>query len=240
MLEELRDEVWRANLALPAHGLVTWTSGNVSARDADTGLIVIKPSGMSYADMTADDMVVVDLDGAVVEGRRGPSSDTLSHLGVYREREDVVSIVHTHSTYATAWAAIGEPIPCVLTAIADEFGGDIPLGAYARIGGEQIGAEIVRSIGRSPAIIMRQHGVFTIGPSIAKALQAAVMVEDVARTVAIARSMGALERLSDEEIEANHSRYSHRYGTAGASEGLTSTPSHRARAAREQACRVLM
>lgn len=220
MLDDLREQVWRANVALPAHGLVTWTSGNVSARDLETQLVVIKPSGMFYGDMTPEDMVVVDLTGTVVEGRRGPSSDTLSHLGVYRERDDVASIVHTHSTYATAWAAIGEPIPCVLTAIADEFGGDIPLGAYARIGGEQIGAEIVRSIGRSPGIIMRQHGVFTIGASIEKALQAAVMIEDVARTVAIARGLGSPQRLPQAEIEANHTRYSDRYGTAAASEGV--------------------
>lgn len=220
MLEQLRREVCEANLALPRYGLVTWTSGNVSARDPRTGLVVIKPSGMLYDGMTPDDMVVVDLDGRIVDGARGPSSDTLSHLGVYRERQDVRSIVHTHSPYATAWAAIGEPIPCCLTAIADEFGGDIPLGAYAPIGSDAIGAEIVRSIGDSPAIIMAQHGVFTIGPSIVKALQAAVMVEDIARTVQIARTMGRVTRLPEEEIAANRERYVHRYGTANASTGV--------------------
>jgi len=220
MLEQLRQDVCQANLELPRHGLVTWTSGNVSARDPETGLVAIKPSGVRYEQMTPDDMVVVDLYGVVVEGRHGPSSDTLSHLSVYRYREDVASIVHTHSPYATAWAAIGEPIPCCLTAVADEFGGDIPLGRYASIGGDGIGTEIVRAIGRSPAIIMQQHGVFTIGPSIAKALQAAVMVEDVARTVSIARGLGTPLRLTDEQIADNRDRYLHRYGTAEASHGV--------------------
>ncbi|SEW29981.1 L-ribulose-5-phosphate 4-epimerase [Austwickia chelonae] len=217
----LCEEVCRGNLELPRHGLVAWTGGNLSARDPQTGLVAIKPSGMLYDDMKPTDMVVVDLDGRVVAGDRGPSSDTASHLAVYRARPDVMSIVHTHSRYATAFAAVGESIPCCLTAIADEFGGDIPCGGYAAIGGDEIGAEIVRSIGRSPAIVMRQHGVFTVGRNIDKALQAAVMVEDVAATVAIARGLGAVTRLPDEEIEANWDRYQNRYGTANASKGVT-------------------
>ena len=182
---------------------------------------MIKPSGLRYEEMTPEDMVVVDLAGAVVEGARGPSSDTLSHLGVYRARPDVAAVVHTHSAYATAWAAVGETIPCALTAIADEFGGDVPLGGYTPIGSDAIGAEIVRSIGHSPAILMKQHGVFTIGPSIDKALQAAVMVEDVARTMTIARCLGIPTRLSDEQIAENWERYRRRYGTRAASEGLS-------------------
>lgn len=221
MLETLKQAVFDGNLALPAHGLVIWTGGNLSARDPETGLVVIKPSGLRYDEMTANDMVVVALDGTVVEGERGPSSDTSSHLGVYKNRDDVHSIVHTHSTYATAWAATGQPIPCVLTAIADEFGGPIPCGGYARIGGDAIGEEIVRSIGASPAILMRQHGVFTVGATIDKAIKAAVMVEDVARTVAIAKSLGTIEVLPDEEIRENHDRYQNRYGTAAASTGLS-------------------
>lgn len=221
MLERLRQQVLEGNLALPAHGLVTWTSGNVSVRDADSGLVVIKPSGLRYDEMTADDMVVVDLDGRVVEGHRGPSSDTSSHLGVYRHRDDVMSIVHTHSTYATAFAAVGRGIPCCMTAIADEFGGPVPCGGYARIGGDDIGDEIVRSIGSSPAILMRQHGVFTVGPTMEKAIKAAVMVEDVARTVAIAMTLGEVEDLPAEEVAANHDRYQNRYGTAAASTGLS-------------------
>jgi len=221
MLEELKERVLDGNLELPRHGLVAWTGGNLSARDPESGLIVIKPSGVLYDDMVRDDMVVVDPTGRIVEGHRGPSSDTSSHLGVYRHRADVGSIVHTHSTYATAWAATGRPIPCVLTAIADEFGGPIPCGAYARIGGEDIGDEIVRAIGDSPAILMKQHGVFTVGATIQAAIKAAVMVEDVARTVTIALTIGDVEDLPTEEILANHDRYSNRYGTTLASEGLS-------------------
>ncbi len=220
-LMRLREEVWRGNLALPKAGLVAWTGGNLSARDPETGYVVIKPSGVLYDSMKPEDMVVVDLDGRIVHGHKGPSSDTASHLGVYRARPDVMSIIHTHSRYATAFAAAGRPIPCVLTAIADEFGGDVPLGEYAPIGGDAIGAEIVRAIGHAPAIIMKQHGVFTIGPTISKALQAAVMVEDIAHTVAVAEGLGELTRLPAEEIATNYDRYTNRYGTDAASEGLT-------------------
>jgi L-ribulose-5-phosphate 4-epimerase len=199
--------------------LVTWTSGNVSARDPETGLVVIKPSGLPYEVMTPDDMVVVSLGGRVVDGNRGPSSDTASHLTVYRARPDVMSVVHTHSTFATAFAVSGQPIPCCLTAIADEFGGPVPCGGYASIGGEEIGEEIVASIGSSSAILMRQHGVFTIGTSIARAVKAAVMVEDVARTVVIAMQIGLVTPLPDSEIQANHDRYDSSYGSAFASQG---------------------
>lgn len=171
MLEKLKTDVCRGNLELPRHGLVTWTSGNLSARDPETGLVVIKPSGMLYDAMTPDDMVVVDLDGKVVEGRRGPSSDTASHLYVYRRRDDIRSIIHTHSTFATAWAATGQDIPCAVTAIADEFGGPVPCGDYAQIGTEQIGEQIMRFIDQSPAVLLKKHGVFTVGTSIEKAIK---------------------------------------------------------------------
>ncbi|MEW6932240.1 L-ribulose-5-phosphate 4-epimerase [Trueperella pyogenes] len=220
MLEQLREAVCAGNLELPRHGLVAWTGGNLSAIDEETGYIVIKPSGMSYEEMTSKDMVVVAPDGRVVEGEHGPSSDTSSHLYIYQHRNDVKSVIHTHSRYATAFAAVGKSIPCCLTAIADEFGGPIPCGGYARIGSDDIGAEVIRSIGNSPAILMRQHGVFTIGPSIYKALQAAVMVEDVARTVAIATTLGQIEDLPAAEISANYERYQNRYGTMNASLGV--------------------
>lgn len=163
----------------------------------------------------------MDLNGKVIEGELGPSSDTASHLEVYKVRTDVGSIVHTHSRYATAFAAVGKEIPCCLTAIADEFGGRVPCAPYASIGGQEIGKAILNTIGHSPAVLLKQHGVFTVGPTIRKALQAAVMVEDIARTVAVAMSLGQIEELPAEEIAANYERYSNRYGTMNASLGVS-------------------
>lgn len=217
MLKELREQVWQANVALPVHGLVTWTSGNVSGRDPVTDLMVIKPSGVLFEDLTISDLVVVDMNGNIVEGENGPSSDTATHLWIYRNRPDVHGIVHTHSAYATAFAAVNKPIEVVLTAIADEFGGPVPCGAYAAIGGKEIGEEILRSIGDSPAILMKNHGVFTIGKTVQKALKAAIMTEDVAKTVWLALQIGVPDELSPEEVFANYDRYQNRYGTAQAS-----------------------
>jgi L-ribulose-5-phosphate 4-epimerase len=217
MLQHLRKQVWQANMALPANGLVAWTSGNVSGRDPETNLVVIKPSGVMFAELSAENLVVVDLDGKLVEGDLGPSTDTASHLYIYRHRPDVMGVTHTHSSYATAFAAVGRPIPVYLTAIADEFGGPIPCGGYARIGGRQIGEEILRSIGDSPAILMKNHGVFTVGKSVQAALKAAVMVEDIARTVWLALQLGQPDELPAEEVAANFERYQHRYGTMNAS-----------------------
>jgi L-ribulose-5-phosphate 4-epimerase len=212
LLEQLRDLVCEGNLMLPRYGLVTWTSGNVSGRDAATGYIVIKPSGVSYAAMTSADMVVVDLEGRVVEGKLQPSVDVSTHLYVYRHRPDVHGVVHTHSTFATAFAALGHPIPVYLTAIADEFGTSIPVGAYARIGGEEIGAELIRAIGTSPAILMKNHGVFTIGPTVMAAVKAAVMTEDVARTVFYALQLGQPDEIPPDEVARGHQRYIEKYG----------------------------
>jgi L-ribulose-5-phosphate 4-epimerase len=166
-------------------------------------------------------MVVLDLDGRVVEGNYRPSVDAPTHLYVYRHRPDVYGIVHTHSNYATAFAAVGKPIPACLTAVADEFGGPVPCGGYAQIGGEQIGAEILRAIGHSPAILMKQHGVFTVGKSVQKALKAAIMVEDIAKTVWLAMQLGPVEELPAAEITANFDRYQNRYGTFAASAGIS-------------------
>ncbi|MDI7276091.1 MAG: L-ribulose-5-phosphate 4-epimerase [Anaerolineae bacterium] len=215
MLDSLRQEVWAANLELPRAGLVTWTSGNVSGRDAEAGLVVIKPSGVRYEELRPEDLVVVDLEGRVVEGRLKPSVDTATHLYIYRHRPDVGGVVHTHSAYATAFAAVGRPIPCILTAMADEFGGSIPCGDYAPIGGEEIGREVVRSIGTSRAILMRSHGVFTIGRGPLDAVKAAVMVEDVARTVFLAMRLGEPEELPPSEVARAHRRYMEKYGQVG-------------------------
>lgn len=212
MLEKLREEVWRLHLELPKNSLVTWTSGNLSARDPESGLVVIKPSGIKYEDLTPQNMVVVDLDGKVVEGDFKPSSDTFAHLYIYRNRKDVGGVVHTHSTFATAFAAVGRPIPAVLTAICDEFGGPIPCGGYAKVGGDEIGRELLRAIGDSPAILMKNHGVFTIGRNAEAALKAAIMVEDVARTVFYAVQLGQPEEIPPEEIARAHRRYLEEYG----------------------------
>ncbi len=220
-LKELRERVWRANLELPKNNLVTMTSGNVSGRDPETNLVVIKPSGVKFEELSPENMVIVDLEGNVVEGALGPSSDTAAHNYIYQHRQDVFGIVHTHSNYATAFAAVGQSIPVYLTAIADEFGGPIPCGDYARIGGKAIGEEILRAIGNAPAILMKQHGVFTIGPTPEAALKAAVMVEDVAKTVWLALQIGQPMPLPEEEVTANYERYQHRYGTHRASEAET-------------------
>ena len=212
MQETLRREVCALNQALPRNGLVAWTSGNVSGRDPESGLIVIKPSGIRYEELTPESMVIVDLNGQVVEGTLKPSSDTGAHAYVYRGRPDVCGIVHTHSCFATAWAAVGRPIPPVLTAICDEFGGAIPVGAYAKIGGDEIGEEIVRSIGDSPAILMKNHGVFTVGQSPEAAVKAAVMVEDAARTVYYAQQLGQPAEIAPDEIARAHRRYLEHYG----------------------------
>jgi L-ribulose-5-phosphate 4-epimerase len=212
MLEELRQEVWRMNLALPKNGLVTWTSGNVSGLDRKTGLVVIKPSGVMFEDLRPEDLTVVDLEGRTIEGQFRPSVDAATHLYVYRHRPDVGGIVHTHSPCATAFAALGRPIPVYLTAMADEFGMAIPVGAYAQIGEEAIGEEIVRSIGDSPAILMKNHGVFTIGPTATAATKAAVMVEDVAHTVHLALQLGQPEEIPADEVARGHRRYVEKYG----------------------------
>jgi len=212
LLNQLRDEIRRLNDELPRNNLVAWTSGNVSGRDPESGLVVIKPSGVPYDKLTAENMVVVNLDGKVVEGKLRPSSDTFAHVYIYRHRPDVNGVVHTHSTFATAWAAVGKPIPAVLTAICDEFGGQIPVGAYAKIGGDEIGQEILRSIGSSTAILMKNHGVFTIGRTPEVAVKAAVMVEDVARTVFYALQLGQPDEIPPEEVARAHRRYLEEYG----------------------------
>src|SRR3989440_11310512 len=162
MLDQLKEQVWKLHLELPRNGLVVWTGGNVSARDPESGLVVIKPSGVLYDELRAEDHVVVNLDGEIVEGKLKPSSDTASHLYIYRQRPDVNGVVHTHSSYATAFAALGQPIPVYLTAIADEFGGPIPCAGFALIGGEEVGQQVVEHIGKSAAGVFKNYGVFTV------------------------------------------------------------------------------
>lgn len=212
ILADLRRAVCELNKELPKNRLVTMTSGNVSGRDAETGHVVIKPSGVSFDDLTPENMCVVSLDGKQIECSHSPSVDTPTHLYVYKHMPRVNGIVHTHSNYATSFAALGEPIPAVLTAIADEFGGPIPCGPYCKIGEEEIGKAVVEHIGDSPAILLQNHGVFTVGPTPEAALKAAVMVEDVAKTVHLAMLRGKPIPIPEEEVKRGHKRYQDKYG----------------------------
>ncbi|WP_122816050.1 L-ribulose-5-phosphate 4-epimerase [Nocardioides pantholopis] len=213
----LRREVCALHEQLIRYQLVVWTAGNVSARVPGHELLVIKPSGVAYDELTPENMVVCDLDGRVVEGEHAPSSDTEAQAYVYRELPQVGGVVHTHSTYATAWASRGEPVPCVLTMVADEFGGEIPVGPFAMIGDDSIGRGIVSTLraSRSSAVLMRNHGVFTVGPTAAAAVKAAVMCEDVARTVHIARQIGEPVPIAQHHVDALHDRYRNVYGQPG-------------------------
>ena len=213
-ISHLRRQVAALHAELPRNQLVVWTAGNVSARVPDADLLVIKPSGVSYDEITPDRMVVTDLEGRLVEGDHNPSSDTAAHAYVYQHMPHVGGVVHTHSTYATAWAARGEAIPCVLTMIADEFGGEIPVGPFALIGDDSIGRGIVDTLRahRSPAVLMRNHGVFTVGKSARDAVKAAVMCEDVARTVHIARQIGTPLPIEQKDVDSLYARYQNVYG----------------------------
>ncbi|GAA0282139.1 L-ribulose-5-phosphate 4-epimerase [Cryptosporangium japonicum] len=212
--QQIREELVHLHRELIRWGLVIWTAGNVSQRVAGEDLFLIKPSGVSYDDLTPESMVVCDLDGNLVEGDLSPSSDTAAHAYVYKHRPDVGGVVHTHSTYATAWAARGVPIPCALTMMADEFGGEIPIGPFALIGDDSIGRGIVETLQnhRSPAVLMRSHGPFTIGKNAKAAVKAAVMLEDVARTVHIAQQGGPVEPVDKASIDRLYDRYQNVYG----------------------------
>lgn len=205
---------------LPKWGLIVWTAGNVSQRirgeaeDGSQDLLVIKPSGVSYDELDADAMVVCDLEGNLILGEGSPSSDTAAHAYVYRHMPEVGGVVHTHSTYATAWAARGEEIPCVLTMMGDEFGGPVPVGPFALIGDDSIGRGIVDTLkdSRSPAVLMQNHGPFTIGKDGRAAVKAAAMVEEVARTVHIARQLGEPIAIPQDRIDSLYARYQNVYG----------------------------
>jgi len=213
-LAELRREVAALHAELPRNELVVWTAGNVSARVPGRDLLVIKPSGVSYDDLTPETMVVTDFEGNLVEGERNPSSDTAAHGYVYAHMPQVNGVVHTHSTYATAWAARGEAIPCVLTMMADEFGGPIPVGPFAIIGDDSIGRGIVETLQqhRSRAVLMQNHGPFTVGASARAAVKAAVLCEEVARTVHVSRQLGEPLPIDQAHIDALYDRYQNAYG----------------------------
>ncbi len=212
MLKKLKEELCHLHQELPKNNLVVWTGGNISARDPETGLVLIKASGIRYEDMRPEHMVVLDMTGIIVEGNFKPSSDVYSHLYIYRNRPDVFGVVHTHSRYATAFAAVNMPIPCVLTAMGDEFGGPIPCGGFALIGDDEIGKIVVDTIGSSPAVLLKNHGVFTIGKNSKAAVKAAVMTEDAAATVWIAMQIGKPDVIPQEDVDKLHARYTKVYG----------------------------
>lgn len=210
-LEALREEVYKSNMLLPKAGLVVMTSGNVSGRDPETNLVVIKPSGYAYEKLSPQDMVILDLDGNIVEGNLGPSTDTETHLYVYRQRPDVFGVCHTHSKFASVFAALGEAISACLTA-STMLGGEIPLGGYVPIGGEAIGKEIVAKIGSKLAIIMQNHGVFTIGRSASEAIKMAIEVEAIAEIVHHAKLRGNPILLDEDAINETRYLYKNLYG----------------------------
>jgi L-ribulose-5-phosphate 4-epimerase len=205
LLAELHQQLFEA-------GLVVWSGGNISQRVE--GGFLIKPSGLMYPELTPESMVYCDFDGKVIEGTYAPSSDTAAHAFVYKNMKDVGGVVHTHSNYACAFAAVNEPIPCILTAIADEFGGDIPVGPFAEIGDDSIGRGIVQTLAghRSKAVLMAQHGVFTIGKDAKEALKAAVMCEDVAKSAHLAKALGNPQKLPQDSIDRLFNRYQNVYG----------------------------
>lgn len=214
MLEKLRQIVCELHAELPHNNLVAWTSGNISARDPESNLVVIKPSGIKFPDLRPENMVVVNIDGQIVEGSYKASSDTASHCYIYRHMPNVNGIVHTHSRFATAFATHGRSIPCITTAMGDEFGGDIPCGGFALIGGQEIGQIVVETLqgSRSPACLLQSHGVFTVGATAEKAVKAAVMTEDNAAIAWASLLMGTPLTLAPNDIDKLYDRYQNVYG----------------------------
>jgi len=211
MLEQLRQEVYESLMELPKNRLVTMHSGTVSGRDPETGNIVIKPTGFRYDLLTPADLLVIDNKGKILEGTLKPSSDTETHLYLYNHRPDIFGIVHTHSPYACIFAVLGRPIPAVMTSAA-LLGGEIPIGGYAAVGGEDIGSEIIKKIGKSSAIIMQNHGVYTIASTVWQATVDAVEVEDLAKIAHFASLHGKPIELTDEQISEFQNIYSTSYG----------------------------
>lgn len=211
MFPELRQEVYECLLELPKNHLVTMSSGTISGRDPETNQIVIKPTGYNYDKLTPADLVVMDLEGNIKEGHLRPSSDTNTHLYLYKHRPDVYGIVHTHSPYCNIFAVLGKPIPPCLSACA-LLGGEIPIGDYKAVGGEDIGAEIIRKIGKCKAIIMQNHGTYTIDRTVWKATAAAAEVEEIAMITHFAMLHGQPIVLTREQVEEYQNIYATLFG----------------------------
>lgn len=216
-LEELREEVFEANLGIYRDGLVTMHSGNASGIDRERKCIVIKPSGMEYQKLSPSLLVVTDLNGhRLMTGSPGdnlnPSVDLPHHVYLYTHCPEIGGIVHTHSNYATSFAILNRPIAACLTAIADEFGGEIPCAPYVDNIGDHIGEAILKHRTQAPAVLLGHHGVFTFGPSPRAAFKTAVMVEDVAKTCHLASLLGQPESLPADEVEKWYVRYHSAYG----------------------------
>lgn len=212
-MTQLREEVCYVNQMLPATGLVTMHSGNASGLDRESGRLVIKPSGIDYDRLTPDDLVEVDLtSGEAINGKLRPSVDLPHHLFLYRNMPGVCGIIHTHSNYATAFAALGRPIPLCLTAIADQFGDQIPCTPYVDNEADHIGQAILKCRNRAPAVLLQNHGVFAWGKTVREALKVAVMTEDVAKTVHLALQLGQPREIPADEVKKWYDRYRFGYG----------------------------
>ena len=180
MLAELKYRVCRLLTLLPKNNLVRSTGGNVSARDPKSNFVVIKPSGVPYEELSPEVLVVVNDKGEVIEGKFKPSSDTASHLYIYKKMPEINGIVHTHSPYATAFAAAEKPIPVIFSETAEEFGGEIPLSEFVLVGDQAIGEQVVKFGSKTKAVLLRKHGVFTIGATPEKAVDLAILAENSA------------------------------------------------------------
>jgi L-ribulose-5-phosphate 4-epimerase len=218
LIDTARELLVGLHQELIRYNLVVWTSGNISQRikfdDGSADVLIIKPSGIRYEDLTPQSMVVCDLDGNLVQGNFPASSDTAAHAYVYKNMPHINGVVHTHSNYACAFAAVGKEIPCILTAIADEFGGPIPIGPFAIIGDDSIGRGIVATLAkhRSPAVLMQNHGVFAIGADATAAVKSAVMCEDNAKSAWLAAQLGTTIPIPEAAVESLFNRYQNNYG----------------------------
>jgi L-ribulose-5-phosphate 4-epimerase len=217
MLKKLKEEVFWANLDLVKHSLVIFTWGNVSAIDRERGLVVIKPSGVSYDDMDVSDMVVVDLDGRVVEGTLNPSSDTPTHLELYKAFPQIGGVVHTHSTYATAWSQAGRSVPVLGTTHADYFHGDIPVTRgmtpeeIERAYEKETGSVIIETFAgknpmHTPGVLVKNHGPFSWGKDAHEAVHNSVVMEEVAKMAFVARMLNPQADMNDHLTEKHFSR----------------------------------